>query len=382
MPISKPSLETRFANPRSATRLAFFEGGFAMGCVAPLYPFLKDNVGADEALFGLLLLCFGIGSIVAMPVTGLIAARLGAKLPILLGGLGLAIFLPLAAICYNSYHLAACLLILGASAGTIDVAMNIHAAQVEAKEKRVLMSNFHALFSIGTLLGAGFMTLMLYIKLTPQQAIFLGAIIMMLAIVFCMKGLLNEGVDEPEPYTFPKGIVILLAILTAILFLVEGALLDWGALLLLEKNFVTKEFAGIGFILFSVTMVIGRLTGDRTIEKFGNFQILLAGNILTLIGLVLILCASSEIAAFAGFAIVGLGAANIVPILFRATGKQKIMPPGLAMTSVVTTGYAGILLGPAVIGFVADFTSISIAFWALVVLILISTISSRIVTRL
>jgi len=122
------------APARLATRLAFFAAGFVAACCAPLLPFFKANVGADEAQFGLLLLCLGLGSLVAMPVSGTLAARRGSKPMIVLGGFGLIFVLPLLAVAHTPILFGAALFLFGASLGTIDVAMNVHGAEVEALE--------------------------------------------------------------------------------------------------------------------------------------------------------------------------------------------------------------------------------------------------------
>lgn len=365
------------APARMATRLAFFAAGFAMACLAPLFPFIKSNVAADEALFGLLLLGLGLGSIIAMPVTGIIAARKGARMMVLLGGVGLVITLPLVAVSTTPLALAFGLFLFGASLGTIDVAMNVHGAEIEARENRPLMSNFHAQFSIGGFFGAGLMTVLLTFGVSFTQAAFIGALVVLAAMSLTPSRLLTARSDEPAPFAFPRGIVLLLALLAAVTFLVEGAMLDWGALLIIELSIAPDASAGIGYIIFSVAMVFARLTGDRTVAAFGALRVLIFGGIIMSAGIAIILLASLKGLALIGFALAGLGAANLVPIVFSAAGRQKVMPAGLAVASVTTTGYAGILLGPALIGFTADVTSLPSAFWLLAVLVLIVPATAR-----
>ncbi len=170
---SPPHPET--APARLATRLAFFAAGFCMACCAPLFPFFKASVGADKAEFGLLLLCLGLGSVIAMPVTGVLAARRGARPLILLGGFTMIGMLPLLALATTPLALGAALFVFGAALGTIDVAMNVHGAEVEGREKRPSMSNFHAHWSIGGLCGAGLMTLCLSLSVPVFFCAVLGA---------------------------------------------------------------------------------------------------------------------------------------------------------------------------------------------------------------
>lgn len=341
-----------------------------MACCAPLFPFFKANVGADKAEFGVLLLCLGLGSIIAMPVTGVMAARRGARPLILLGGYGLIALLPLLALADSPWALGAGLFVFGASLGTIDVAMNVHGAEVEGLEKRPLMSNFHAHWSIGGFFGAGLITVLLSISAPVAVCATLGAAAALLAMLAARPRFLSVAGKEPEPFAIPRGVVVLLAVLAGITFLVEGAVLDWGALLIIERQLVLAENAGIGYILFSVAMLIARLTGDRLVARMGGFATLVLGGLTTMVGLAVVLTVPVVPVALFGFVLIGLGAANLVPVLFSAAGRQTVMPPGIAIAAVTTTGYAGILLGPAIIGFVSDATSLATAFWLLVLLIL------------
>lgn len=370
------------APARLSTRLAFFAAGFAMACLAPLFPFIKSQVGANEGQFGLILLCLGLGSIIAMPVTGIISARYGAKPMILLGGFGLVLFLPALVFAPSPIVLGGILFMFGASLGTIDVAMNVHGAEIEGLERRSLMSNFHAQFSIGGFFGAGLVTLLLSFGTQFHTAAIIGAVLTLFAMILARGGLLSVSGKEPEPFKFPRGVVLLLALLAGITFLVEGAVLDWGAILIIDQELAAKENAGIGYILFSVAMVIARLSGDKIINVLGGFKVLVLGGIVTIAGIAIILLSPSALLAKSGFILIGLGAANLVPIIFSAAGRQKIMPSSLAVASVTTTGYAGILLGPALIGFAANISSLSMAFWLLAILMAVIPLTAKIVARI
>ena len=352
-----------------------------MSCCAPLFPFIKANVGADEKQFGFLLLSLGLGSIIAMPITGIIAARRGAKPMMVLGGFGLVVFLPILTIAATPFALAAALFVFGASLGSIDVAMNVHGALIERREHRSLMSNFHAQFSIGGVFGAGLIALLLSFGISVKFAALIGTAVAMGAMLLAHPNILSASGREPEPFAFPRGIVLLLATLAAISFLVEGAVLDWGALLIIDRQLLAAQNAGIGYILFSVAMVIARLTGDRIIATLGEFRVLVFGSAAVILGVATVLVSSVSIVALLGFVLIGLGSANIVPIVFSAAGRQKVMPVGLAIASVTTTGYAGVLIGPALIGLIADATSLPTAFWILGLLMTIVALTSRFVVR-
>jgi len=368
------------AGTRLATRLAFLAAGFAMACWAPLVPFAKARVGATEAEFGLILLGLGVGSLLAMPLTGWLSARWGSKPMILAGGLGLVALLPLLAVADDARTLTATLLGFGAALGTIDVAMNIHAVEVERRAGGPLMSNFHAMFSIGGMLGAGGLTLLLGLGLRPQGSALLGAGLTLAAVVVAWPRFLPAK-GEPVPLARPHGIVILLSALAAAAFLVEGAILDWGALLVIERNLVADTQAGVGYMLFSAAMTVGRLTGDALVARIGNARTLAGGGAVTIGGFALLLLVPAPVPALAGFLAIGLGASNLVPVLFRLVGRQRVMPAGLAVAALTTTGYAGILLGPAGIGFAAGAVGLTGAHWLLAGLMLLFPLCARRVAR-
>ncbi|HSH09268.1 MAG TPA: MFS transporter [Oceanipulchritudo sp.] len=368
------------AGTHLATRLSFFAAGFAMACWAPLVPFAKARIGADDGQLGLILLCLGVGSILAMPLTGWLSARFGSKPMIIGGGIGMAALLPLLAATGDARVLGATLLGFGAALGTIDVAMNIHAVEVERQAKRSVMSGFHAMFSVGGFIGAGGMTLLLSLGLSPLTGAIMASLLTLGAIVAAWPRLLPaRGI--PTHFVLPHGIVLLIALLGAITFLVEGAILDWSALLIIDTQLARAEQGGLGYMLFSIAMTAGRLTGDRVVTHFGNFRTLTWGSVTTVAGFVILLTVPIGPIAMTGFLLIGIGASNIVPVLFRLAGTQTVMPMAMAVAALTTIGYAGILAGPAMVGFVSDAVGLRFAFWLLAALMGLVAVLAKPVTQ-
>ncbi|MBR1132008.1 MFS transporter [Bradyrhizobium iriomotense] len=367
---------------RLATRLAFLVAGFGIACWAPLVPFAKTRLGVDDGVLGLLLLSLGIGSVVAMLLTGIISARYGSRPIIMAGGLGLALVLPLLAIASTPASLALALFAFGAALGSIDVAMNIHAVEVERAAKIPLMSGFHALFSIGGFAGSALMTALLSLRLGALVCTLICSVLMLAAMVVTSPRLLRSVQVQDGPLlVLPHGSVLLLALLGAITFLVEGAMLDWGALLVIGAGLVPEAQGGTGYIVFSIAMTIGRLGGDAVVARIGDRATLFWGSLISIGGFVVLLTAPVAAVAMAGFLLIGLGASNLVPVLFRRAAWQTVMPTGLAVAAITTAGYAGILIGPASVGFVARLGGLPTAFWLLAALMCLVTLTARIVTR-
>jgi Major Facilitator Superfamily len=365
---------------RLATRLGFFVAGFGIAAWAPLVPFAKQRLAVDDSVLGLLLLCLGIGSVVAMLLTGVLSARYGSKPIILVGGLGLAVVLPWLALASTPLLLGAALFAFGASLGSIDVALNIHAVEVERAAGRPLMSGFHALFSIGGFAGSAAMTALLSLNFGAFASTLICSVLTVIAMVLAWPRLLRMVQAQQGPlFVMPHAIVLLLAALAAITFLVEGAMLDWSALLLVGAGLVREAQGGLGYMLFSIAMTAGRLGGDAVVARVGDRATLVFGSLLAVTGFAVLLVATVSAVAMAGFVLIGLGASNLVPVLFRRAGTQKAMPAALAIAAVTTAGYAGVLVGPAGVGFVAKIAGLSIAFWMLAGLMCVVTLSARIV---
>ncbi len=349
------------AHQRHSTRAAFFVAGFALAAWAPLVPFAQARLGVNDAQLGLLLLCLGAGSVVAMPLSGAVAARFGCRRPVWIAGLCICAALPLLATLDSAPALAMALLLFGAGLGVTDVAVNTQAIIVEKAASRALMSGFHGLFSVGGIAGAGGVSGLLWAGASPLvAALAVDLVILGLLAIFGRHLLPYGSEDERRSPLFvpPHGVVLIIGLLCFITFLTEGSILDWGAIFLTSVSQVDPSRSGLGYAVFACAMTLGRFGGDRIKQAVGGRAILIFGGLLGAAGFALTVFVPSWPASLAGFWMVGLGTANIVPVLYSALGRQKIMPPNLAVAAVTTVGYLGILAGPALIGLTAHATSL------------------------
>lgn len=330
---------------------------------------------------GLILLLLAAGSVVAMPFAANLSGRFGSKPIVFLGGAGSAIVLPLLSIASSPVTLGAALFVFGASLGSLDVAMNLHAVDVERVSPRPLMSGFHALFSIGGFLGSGMMTALLSRSVALNISTILSSILLVFMVVFAVPRMLSNREEILQPlFAVPRGVVLVIALLAAISFLLEGALLDWSALLLVGEKLLSPERGGLGYMFFSIAMTFSRLIGDGFVARFGNRVVLTLSGVTTFLGFCLLLLSPVASFALGSFILIGLGAANIVPILFRVAGTQQAMPKGLAVAALTTAGYSGMLTGPAVIGFLSKGIGLHSAFWFLAALPVCTPLLSKYVT--
>ena len=365
---------------RLSTRLAFLAAGTGTSAWAALVPFAKTRMDLDPAELGLVLLCLGMGSFIAIPIAGRLTSRFGCRLVVLSSGVIASLVLPFLATAPTPLLLAIALLLFGAAIGMLDVSMNIQAVIVEKEQSTPLMSGFHGLFSVGGFIGAGGMALMLSAGLSPLMACVSMTAVIVGALCVAAPHLLRASATaerESPAFAVPHGAVILLGMVCFVVFLAEGATLNWGALLLTMSGGFTPDQGGLGYAVFAVAMTAGRLTGDRVIRRWGRKRVMALGGLCAAAGFFTATLAHASEIALVGFLLVGAGASNIVPILFTAAGRQRDMPPAAAISAVTTLGYAGILAGPALIGFVAHISSLHRAFGGLGCAMLLVAGSSR-----
>ncbi|MBD8126465.1 MFS transporter [Pantoea agglomerans] len=361
------------------TRTIFLINGLGMSAWAPLVPFARDRLQLSGASLGALLLCLGIGSLAAMPVTGTLVARFGCRRVMCFSTLLVLMMMPLLATADSHLVMAAALMLFGAGLGMLDVAMNYQAVQVEQAADKPMMSGFHGFFSLGGILGAGTVSLLLSQSFTPLAATLVVMAVMLLLLLWRLPVLMNERLHQPDQHwlVIPRGWVAFLGLLCFILFLAEGAVLDWGALLLLQNPEMSPAWAGLGYAVFSVAMTLGRFSGDKIIQRFGRYPVMLTGALTAAAGMSLAVWLPWPEIALLAFLLVGFGLSNTVPMLFNAAGNQQDMPANLAISAMTTLGYAGILSGPALIGFISQWISLSGAFLAIALLLLAVAASAR-----
>ncbi|WP_411851112.1 MFS transporter [Stenotrophomonas sp. LGBM10] len=372
MPVPTPRTE------QHATRAAFFLPGFATAAWAPLVPFAKARTGLDDASLGVVLLCLGAGSLLSMPLAGVFAARHGCRAVMVATLLLVIASLPLLAIAPSPWTLGLALFVFGAGVGACDCTMNIQAVMVERDSGRPMMSGFHAFYSIGGAVGAAAMTTLLALHLPPWLVCLLAAATMAALLAVAVPFWRRDKAPTGAPvFAVPHGVVLGIGVLCFVAFLAEGAMLDWSAVFLHEVQQVEPARAGLGFMTFAIAMTVTRLVGDGVVARLGRHRAIVLGSLVAAGGFALATFATAMPAALCGYALIGLGCANIVPALFSMAGNQKVMPESLAIPAITTLGYAGVLAGPALIGFVAHASSLVVAFCAVAAALLLIGLASR-----
>jgi MFS family permease len=368
------------ATARTFTTLTFFANGFGMGAWSVAIAGVKSALHASDGQMGFALLAFGLGAILAMPLAGFAASRIGVGNMCAFCGAAFAICLAGPVFAPGILSLALLLLFLGMSNGSLDVVMNARASTVESAWRSPLMSSFHAAWSFGGLLGAGCAGLIAGGRWGTGATLSIpAAIVALLMIPACINGFQSNDPRSEASVAFaiPGKSVVALGAIAFLGLLTEGGVSEWTSIYLREVLVGSRGSYAIGYGAFALSMAICRLWGDRLVRLFGPRAIVTGGAFMAVLGFSIVLIRPTLATACVAFVMVGLGLGNIVPVIFSAAGKQSVgASQGVAMTA--TAGYAGFLIGPPIIGTIAQLTSLRIALVALpAAAMLIVLIASR-----
>ena len=335
----------------------FFLHGAIFSSWVPLIPTVQQRLGLSAGTLGLALLGTGIGSLVAMPPIGRLIGRYGSRRVFAATGLGYSAVLLLPVIAPSLPSLFLALVVFGACAGASDVAMNAQGAVVEARYRRPLMSSFHGVWSLGSLGGAATGGTLAAIGLAPFLRALFPAILVAAGMALAARAMLPPGTDARSAgpaFIRPPRQLIWLGVIAFCALMAEGSIGDWSAIYLKHDLGAGPGLAAAGYAVFTLTMTIGRLTGDWVTAHLGPVPITRLGGALLAGGLGTALLVSHMAAALIGFALIGLALANVLPVAYSAAGRTPGLPEGTAIAAVSTTGYLGYLVGPPAIGVTAD----------------------------
>lgn len=357
----------------------FFLHGLLLAAWAPHIASIRSGLDISDALLGWVLLCLAAGALAAMQVVGRLIDRFGSRGPLIVTTLAYCTLVNGALHAGSVVELAAALFLFGASAGSMDVAMNAHGAVVERWRGKPCMSSLHGAFSVGALVGAGIGAVMLSYGFAPWEHTLASSLFAAAAAVAAFPFLLPSQVDRgsgPRGRTRLNRTILVLGLLGLIAMMAEGALVDWSAIYMREVVGVVQAREGWAFAGFSAAMAVVRLAGDRLSLHFGRTALMRISAAIAVAGLVLMAAVPGLVSGVVGATLVGIGVANCVPLVFAAAtrvGGAGGAGGGLALVAGVS--YCGFLLGPPVVGGVSELFSLrwALAGIAALLLVLVAT---------
>jgi len=366
--------------PWRAVAALFTLAGALFGIWASRVPAVAEKHDLTPDTLGVFLLLMALGSTVAFPISGWAADRIGSTAVARRFALACTIALILVGLAPSQWTLALAIFAFGATLGGTDVAMNSWAVEVERTRSRPIMSSFHAMFSVGAGIGAatGYVAESAGADIPTHFAI--AAIASGVAALW-MAAIPWESTRRPRrdgapAFAIPRGPLVIVALVAFCASIGEGGMADWSAIFLVEVATVSEAEAALGYTVFSIAMVAMRLIGDRVVARFGPVLVGRMSGILAASGIITAVAIGTFPAILAGFALMGIGYAMIMPVAFTRAANDGTMPQGAAIAAVATLGYGGVMIGPPLIGFVAGATSIRTAFLILGAFAILMTVLS------
>lgn len=326
-------------------------------------PVVTKRLGIEPAVLGLALFAIAIGAIVAMPLTGWVLGRLGSQRPTAALGIAFALASPWPAVSPSLPALFTAAVAFGAFTGALDVAMNVQASTVEKARGRPTMSSLHAFYSVGLLVGSALGGALIATGFGDGTGAMAASAALVVLAVWSAMNLWPDGpaAGAGPSFVSPPARVLAIGAIVFLGFAAEGAVADWSALYLSMIKRAEIAHASSGVVAFSLAMVFCRLVGDAAVARIGGFWTVLGGGFLIAVGISLAIAAPWPELSAAGFGIVGLGAANVVPVAISAAARVPWVQPGLAVAAATSMGYVGFLVFPPILGFVASGFGLSVS---------------------
>lgn len=374
-------LHTFFTHRRSlATGVGFFNLGFLFGNWATLIPFIKQYFAIDDAVLGLMLLCLPLGAMTFNPIAAVAIRKFGFQKVTVAGLILISIVYLLPVSMQSVYYLPVSLLFVGIGMTILNISINTTATAIEQEEGLNIMATCHGLFSVGLMIGALMRSFTLLLSIHEWLHMFFMCLIALVLGIIAAPTLLTvkslkKNTDEKKATTkasfIPQGALLTIIVISLCTNVTEGSMTDWASLYMKEVVQTNPYFIGWGLFGYSAFMALGRFFGDGIIPRIGRNRVLAYGGFLSFIGLLLVIFFPVTSVAIAGFACIGLGVSCGAPILYASASRYPGLPDagGLAMMNTYAMG--GFLMGPAIIGFISDQTSLKTAFAFVAVLTLL-----------
>lgn len=370
---------------RASISLLFFLCGINFASWATRIPDFKEKLHLSDSTLGTILLGLPIGSLISLPLAGWLITKYESKWICLTAIVMYIFIMPILGYSPNSLGLFIALFLFGMAGDILNIAMNTQVVTLEKRMNKQIMSSFHALFSLGLMLGAFCGGIILNYKVSSFNHLLIIGGVNLLSIPFFLSNLLhdhfknnNESFEGKKKSFFDLGPhLFTLSFIAFCGMLCEGAMADWITLYFKESTFIRTFPTTIGFTSFALSMVIGRSMGDYVTKLFSIKNILTLNGILISLGLIITLLTTNEYIMIIGCLIAGIGISTIIPIIYSEAGRSKNISPSVAIASVSTIAYVGFLVGPVFIGYLSDYLGLNKALYLLVILGLIASFLSK-----
>ena len=351
---------------RLALGSLFFLAGLCFASWASRIPDIQLKFQLSEAQLGTLLLGLPIGSLIALPAAGFLVHRFGSRIVILMSGVGYLVFLPLIGFSPSVWMLVPVVMIYGMIGNMMNISLNTQALGLEDEYGKSILASFHGLWSLAGFTGAGIGALMIYLNILPGfHYLIISAIVVVvlfLAQGFIRSDLQNGGGGGGLVLKKPDGLLLRVGGIAFLGMMAEGCMFDWSGVYFKKVVQIEEGLVALGYVSFMGAMASGRFITDRIINKIGRLPLIRISGGLIFSGLIVSVLFPVPVVATIGFLLVGFGVAAIVPIAYSTAGRSKLYSPGVALAMVSTISFFGFLIGPPLIGYIAELSSLKTSF--------------------
>jgi fucose permease len=365
---------------RAATRLQFAMLGVIAGVWGVHVPSIKATYQLDATRFSSVLLATSVGSLLTLFVAGRVVSRLGARATTVLAGAGFCLALGLALVMPGFVPLLAIMVLLGASESVYDVAINTEGTALEVLSGQPVMSGFHGMFSLGAMGGSALAALLLRLEVAPLHQLGVVAAGVVAVIVLASGRMLPTrpaAATGEASFAWPRGALLLIGVLILCGMLAEGVMYNWSVLYVQQELGTPQDRAALAYVSFAGATALMRFAGDAIRARVSERTMLVALPLLSAVTMLLVLLAAQPWVAIVGMGVVGAGLATIVPLLYNAATRVPGATRAASIAAVSSIGYLGFMLGPPLIGAVAQGASLTLAMGVLVVAALTLSAGAR-----
>ena len=351
---------------RVALGAMFFFMGLCFSTWAARIPDIQAKFQLSEGQLGTILLCLPIGSMIGLPIAGWSVHTYGSRAIILFGSFAYAFTLPLIGLANATWMIVPVLVLFGMLGNIMNISLNTQALGLESQMGKSILASFHGLWSMAGFTGAGLGAGLIFLDFTPAGHYAVVTGISVVIVLFSQKYVINDRKDTEESGGLvlkrPDDLLLRIGMISFLGMMTEGCMFDWSGVYFKKIVLAQPEFVALGYVCFMGAMASGRFITDKATNRFGRIPVLQVSGALIFVGLVLSVAIPTVYTAAVGFLLVGLGVASIVPVSYGIAGRSKLYSPSVALALVSTISFFGFLLGPPLIGFVADLFDLKVSF--------------------
>ena len=351
---------------RVALGALFFFMGICFASWAARIPDIQAKFQLSEGELGTLLLCLPIGSMLGLPIAGWSVHHYGSRIVILICSFAYALTLPLIGLAPNLWVIAPVLMLFGTLGNIMNISLNTQALGFENLLGKSILASFHGIWSMAGFTGAGLGAGMIFLSFSPAAHYVVVALLSILMILLSQKFVINDkrasGEEGGLVLRKPDSLLLRVGLISFLGMMAEGCMFDWSGVYFKKIVEAKPELVSLGYVCFMGAMASGRFVTDKAINRYGKIPVLQVSGILIFLGLLLAVLFPSLYTAALGFLMVGFGVASIVPVAYGIAGRSKLYSPSVALAMVSTLSFFGFLVGPPLIGFIAEAFNLKISF--------------------